>query len=98
MRRILTNMAFGLIIGICAFAAYGYWIEHQIEQQLARNQLSEDQIRTIEDVTKELQIFAESLPDCSKGFPTGARKEIWDNYIRFCEPGVIVPKGAEFNQ
>jgi hypothetical protein len=77
-------------VALVAVAALSWYGTHYLEQPPA---FTAEEISKIKTAAKELGAFAESLPDCSKGFPTGARKEIWDTYIRYCEPGVIVPKG-----
>lgn len=84
------SMAFGVTIYVVIIAFTIYSNPPKFDQQ---SDLTAEEISKIKTAADELSTFAESLPDCSKGFPTGARKEIWDAYIQYCEPGVTVPKG-----
>jgi hypothetical protein len=88
MRRVLTNIALGFAVFLAVSYGAGYYLEQQQKPAFTAEEISK-----IKTAAKELGAFAESLPDCSKGFPTGARKEIWDTYIRYCEPDAIAPEG-----
>lgn len=91
-RRVAVNtikfVLFAVVAYSIGFFGYSYYFEPP-----AKTALTAEQISQIKVATEALETFSENLPDCSKGFPTGARKEVWDNYLRYCEPGVIVPKG-----
>jgi hypothetical protein len=85
-----TRFVLGAVVAYSVgFFGYGYFFEPP------KPEFTAERIGQIKVATEALETFAQNLPDCSKGFPIGSRKEIWDAYIRYCEPGADVPKGQK---